>query len=167
MPQDYTSIGLNDRLQNVSSLAVRSNFVSSFDFDSNYDTNSISASKLQQSTIFTLGTFEANLNVTLGADTVVTIHAAANPANVDALKPMPILADLYIGTIDDDHVWNSANLGNSLTSDQLRTDFWYFSGQRENELNNNKLGVTYQLINNGTQSYDYFIRSRLLYVPVK
>jgi len=81
---------------------------------------------------------------------------------------MALLSDLYITQRDDTHVWNSVSLkGDIGTNAVANTKFVATMGQRENQLNNNKIGATFQITNDGTASNDYILDTRLSYIPVR
>jgi hypothetical protein len=77
--------------------------------------------------------------------------------------------DLYITSKDDTHLWNSVSLNGDLTDDQKNNTRFRVCplGIRQNELDNNVFDETWQVVNQGTASYDYILQYRTFNVGIK
>jgi len=167
MPQDYSDLNLNSKYQNVNSLPNKSNFVSSYEFQSQFDGAAVDTGLINRGQVFKLDDVSVLGTFTIGTNTRLTVASLITFTKRREIRPMLSLSDLYITSKDDTHIWNSYGLDGDLTADEGKTEFWSSFGKRENELNRNEIGVVYQITNNGTSSYNYFLDHTIGYVPVK
>lgn len=166
MAKDYSDLGLTDKLQKKDSLTATQTSVSFLDFDSEHDTGSINLRSIDRESIFNLGSVTITGTTNIANDVRATIQVIYTDTTHRRIRPMTSLADLYIVQRDDTHVWNSVDLDGDLTADQNKAQFWVSVGQREHEITRNQLGITYQITNSGTGTYDYILDHTITYVPL-
>ena len=168
MLTDYQELGLNKFLINNNSPMTRPVVINSVNFDSQFDTSAVSIDKLNKNSIFKLSSKLVQGTFTIGTNTQLTINSLTTFSKRKEARSMALLSDLYITQRDDTHVWNSVSLkGDIGTNAVANTKFVATMGQRENQLNNNKIGATFQITNDGTASNDYILDTRLSYIPVR
>ena len=165
--RDYSEIGLNEYLQNKNSPATRPPKLTGLDVEDKFIATAVSPYNLDRDKIFKLSNLDVVGTFTIATNTTLSINLTAEVTRLREIRPMLSLADLYITTKNDTHIWNSVNLDGDLTVDESAVDFWVVFGKRENELDPNVVGVTYQITNWGTATHTYFLDDRIAYVPIK
>ena len=165
--QDYSAIGLNNKLQNVNSLAIKKEFINSVDFQSKFDSSSVSINQIDRNSAFKITDVTVAFEITMGSNTTTQLQVSHTLTKRRLVRPVTLLTDFYVTQRDNDHLFNATSpYGTALTEEEENVQLIGLLGAKENKDATNKIGAAWDVWNYGTASHDYFLDYRLVYIPL-